>query len=278
MKLDLYRNVDAATVSQSEWLGQFWRVDFNMLDALWCGFIGVFIAPSPASSLNPVLWTIYYELVGSLIVYSLLALVGRDSRRIIMYIIMMIVLINTNYAGFITGVVLCDLYVNKNVIYKNISLFKRVYKFVLLVIAVILASYPAYISNASDFSLLYRIMSELPELNITKNIIYLVASMLFIVLILTSIKFQTLLEVKPIIFLGKISYSMYAVHLIILGVVASAVFVYFDSFMPYNYAVLSMMPIYLVSVFLTSTLLSIYVDKPSIYLSKLISNKLSLKR
>lgn len=278
LKLSIYHNTEIATISKSVWLGQFWQVDSNLLEALWNGLVGVFLVPSAASSLNPVLWTIYYELIGSLLVYLILALAGKDSRRAVIYIILMVVLMNTNYVGFVVGLALCDLYINKHIVFNRISILKKGYKFILIIMAFILAGYPAYIGNVADFSVLYKIIAELPEANITKNITYLIASALFIVLILTSHKLQKILEAKPLIFLGKISYSIYVIHLLLLGSFASVTFLFFNSFMPYNYAVLIMTPIYLLLVFIISALLNFYVDRPSIYISKLISNRVLVKK
>lgn len=141
MRLGLFHNKEAGLIAIS------WpNPDLAFLQAFFEGLIGVFtIAPAKADqSLNPVLWTIYYELIGSLITYATLALYRRDSRRKFIYPVLILPFLITPYIGFIIGIILADIYYNKKNIFEYISKLSIFYKLAFLNLAVILASFSPF--------------------------------------------------------------------------------------------------------------------------------------
>jgi len=266
-RLHLYQNATAGAVSESGWLAQFWQQDTNILNAMWQGLIGTFAQLPDPTSLNPVLWTIYYELIGSLLVYAILGFVGKDDRRWIIYAIFSFIFIGTFYVGFIVGMALCDLFVHKPHIFQKVGRMPKGYKLGALFAAITLASYPAYVSTFNDLGLLHKSLIVVPSMDINRNILYGLAGIIIVVLILTSHKVKSVFEFKPFVVLGGLSYSLYATHLLILGSFGAAVFLAFKSFLPYNFAVLATVPLFLVVAILVAYLFKRYVDAPSIKLS-----------
>jgi peptidoglycan/LPS O-acetylase OafA/YrhL len=276
LKLHLYRNDELNLVTHSSWLMMFWQQDTGILDALWQGLVGTFaLQPDPAS-LNPVLWTIYFELIGSLLVYAILGFVGKDSRRWIIYAIFTLTFIGTFYVGFIIGMALCDFFVHKPHIFQKIGHLPKGYKLGGLVAALTLASYPAYAPAISDLGLLHASLTVMPSPEINRNILYAVAGVIIVLLILTSNKIKSVFEFKPFVALGGLSYSLYATHLLILGSFGASIFLAFKAILPYNLAALATIPCFLIIALVVAYLFKRYIDTPSIKLSSSLIKQFGL--
>jgi len=193
LKLGLYQNISLAAATQSDWLEQFWKIDITLRDALWQGIVGTFvIQPQPTTSLNPLLWTIYYELIGSLLIFAFLGLAGKDRRRWILYGIFALVFLNTYYFAFIVGMLLCDLFVHRQESFRAVGYWRKGYKIAMLVGGIVLASYPSYLASGLDLGIVPASLILFPESGLNQNILYTTASVIFIVLLLTSHRIKTL--------------------------------------------------------------------------------------
>jgi peptidoglycan/LPS O-acetylase OafA/YrhL len=250
-----------------------WRDnDISFLSALWDGLVGVFVVQSVDASLNSPLWTIYYEMIGSVIVYALLALIGKDSRRPYVYPLLILIFANTNFIGFIVGLILADLYCNRQGVFKFITNLALPYKLVGLSLAITFASFPP-LRTATTTSLVHQPLLFLTQ-NYTLNatILYLAAAVIIILLLLTSRRLNKLMELRPIVSLGSASYSLYATHLIVLGSIGSfAFFILTKKYgLPYNYSAAITFVTYVISALIVASIFRKYVDSRSIYLSQLV--------
>lgn len=273
LKLHLFFNAQAGLMPDS-WKSQ----DINLFAALWQGIAGVYITSPDEASLNSVLWTIYFEMVGSVLIFAILAMVGRDTRRWYVYGFLTIILLGTNFIGFIAGIILADLYHNKSKLYEAIANLPVFYKAAALVIGVYLASFPP-LRTVADLSLLYRPLLFIPNnYDLNKSIVHLTAAVIILTLVLTSKRLKRVFEWRPFVFLGTISYSMYATHLLVLGSVVSLTFyVATQNHIAYNYAAAIAMAAYIPTVLIVATIVMKYVDKPAIMLSR-FAGKLFHKR
>ncbi|MDO8265734.1 MAG: acyltransferase, partial [Candidatus Saccharibacteria bacterium] len=124
--------------------GQYYLFEPGLITALHQGIIGVFSSQALVkTSYNPVLWTIYYELLGSLLVFGLAVICKNQPKRWLLYLISTIAFLNTFFVGFIVGLAIADLYSSKIKIFEKISQLSAVYKFILLAFAISIASYPS---------------------------------------------------------------------------------------------------------------------------------------
>lgn len=73
-------NFEASKVTGSEWLGGFCRTAPTLLHLLQHSFVGGYLAPFP-QPYNPVLWSMFYELWGSALLFAMLLCVGRRPAR-----------------------------------------------------------------------------------------------------------------------------------------------------------------------------------------------------
>lgn len=268
LKLDLFFNDDAGIMPVS------WQDDsVTFGQALWDGLIGVYIIQPGDSSLNSPLWTIYCEMIGSVIVYAILALLGKDRRRVIVYPFLVLILLNTYFIGFIVGLILADLYHNRHSLFEKIAAIPTPIKITLLFAALWMASFPP-LRTPETTALIHQPLLFIGDFyGFNANLVHLVGAVIIICLILTSQRLAKVGEFKPFVALGAASYSLYATHLIVLGSVCSfAFFIATQTFhLPYNVAALVAFMAYVPSALVVAMIMKKYVDEPSINLSRAAS-------
>ena len=116
MKVGAFANVAAADAmgrAPDQWLRHFYTFRPNLWNALKEGGYGVYRTYDSSHSYNAVLWTMSVELYGSFFVLALLALVGSQRRRWILYLVLAAFLhAQWSYTlNFLFGLALCDYYV-----------------------------------------------------------------------------------------------------------------------------------------------------------------------
>lgn len=271
MKFHLFYNQEASLITKSDWwLATFWTFPpnfFAMLkEALW----GVLLNKD-YSSYNTILWTMNYEFLGSMLVFSLAALFGKVRNRYWIYTLIACLFFfdktNYYYSAFVIGVMLGDIYSQKT----NLSLFNNRFSTLLLLISgLFLGSYPFELNVEGT---MYQYM----KLGILQNpgAQYHILGALFIMLaLLNSKRLQAFFSKVPFIFLGKISFSLYLLHLIFICSFSSYIFLYFESFAKYNTA-------FVLTIFLSIPLLIgaswvvfTFVDANAVFASKVIYKNL----
>jgi peptidoglycan/LPS O-acetylase OafA/YrhL len=82
LSLHAIDSVNYAAVTGSKWLGGYLRFEGNFLDALLQGLYGVYFQFKSSTSYNPSLWTIGYELISSYLLFFAIAILrnGLMSR------------------------------------------------------------------------------------------------------------------------------------------------------------------------------------------------------
>jgi peptidoglycan/LPS O-acetylase OafA/YrhL len=164
-----------------------------------------------ATACNPPLWTIWRELLGSFIVYGIL-LAGRT--RLLRWAIL--VVMAWWYAGnffqcFVIGVMVADLHC-----WRGLPRFPRWLSVCLLLAALFFCSYPKFAMSPSSGS-------GVPSWPLSPSLPWLgggwpmVGALAFFLLNLHSPLARRLFTLPPLLFLGKVSYSLYGIHFIIIG-------------------------------------------------------------
>lgn len=263
MKISLYHNNEAATLSFSPWwLGSFWNFEPSFIGMLIESFYGVFF--NEEITYNPVLWTIQIELFGSFLVFLFLLIFGKYKFRWIIYTLLFIALWNTYYLGFLLGMFLSDLYFSKDIKLKVFKL-NLLIKAALFITSLYLGSYPY--SNTDD-----TIYSILPKFAFSTEFYHIIGAFLLIIFVLESKRTQRMLNNKVCIYLGKISFSMYLIHLLVIGTFSSAFFVFLHSHLQYSLAVLITSLVSILIILIVSYPIYKYIDLKGIKISKIISN------
>lgn len=207
------------SIGSTWWLNQQWAFSPTVSNLLKESFIGVFFLQ--ADNYNPAQWTMTYELLGSYLVFAILALFGRYKHRNFVYFILCCVFFQTYFLAFIAGLIICDLSING-----FIETFgKKAFKWVL--IGLIFGSYPAGmdVSNTIykifDFSAVY----DVPIIYNMPLFYHILGSVCFFLVLINSERLQRFFSAKPLLLLGRMSFSIYLVHLPIMGTFSGFMFI-----------------------------------------------------
>lgn len=185
--------------SKTEWLGsEFLNADrISFLGAVKNGMFDVFFRKE--CTLNRVLWTMPLELMGSYFVFSFLALFGGAVRRWLLYVVLFIVLDQTEnyyFIDFLAGIVLCDLYKNYFA-QKSIPLIAGISA---VCFGLMIGGTPSFWFHNNHIPMLFgKLWATL-------------GASAIIVGGMACIKLRNILECKFFAFLGKVSFSVYVIH------------------------------------------------------------------
>lgn len=183
------------------WLGE--RFNFHpdffkaMKSAVWGTFFQ-FTEPSYNSSL----WTMNPELYGSLFCFALFGVFGTSKRRYVLYILILLIAFKLYLfwlMAFLLGFYICDLDFSENIFKKYIvfaeeKIFSKAYISVPLFIATLVLGGQKY--NLGYFNM--------------------VISFFLVFIVMKSSLLKQLFQLKPIVWLGKVSFSFYLIHLAVL--------------------------------------------------------------
>lgn len=178
---------------------------------------------------NYPLWSMSYELFGSLLVFSLLAIFGKSKYRLYFYFLVMIYFFasldqahqdifeySTYYALFVFGVIMCDI--------TNGGRFKLnpVIRLAMFLLGLLLATTPLPREGVGQYIGAYSYLSifdNFPymQVSITTGVI---GSMILFASIIDSKLAMSLLSTRPLKFFGKISFPLYLNHATVIYVIS----------------------------------------------------------
>jgi len=272
MKVSLFFNMEASAYTNSDWwLGSFWQFEENFFDMVQQSFIGAFL--DYQSNYNPVLWTMTYEFYGSLLIFSVAALIGKVNNRWVFYLLLILLFYKTYYLGFILGMVLSDYTVTiKNIKYTNHTLTKVL----LLIVAIYLGSFP----REAQIDLTGTIWNYINKAYFTDlpTFYHTIGAFLLLYVLIASERMKKLFSIRILENLGKISYSMYLIHLLILGTFSSYLYLKLQPYLSHSINFVITFLISIILIVLLSSAFYKYVDKSGIKLSEFIYNKYFCKR
>ncbi len=247
------------------WLDYFWVGDFNvyrfLLDFTESSFSKAFIY-------DPPLWTIKFELYGSIMVYLFLLLTGDFKYRILVSILLIIFFESSLYEGFWLGVLVAD--VRKNYTLRYFKKFKGAYCALFLILFLFFSSYPYDVDQRFLAGTIY---SFLPNTQSLRGGYPMIAALSVFVLVVSSARLKKYLSWSPLHFMGNISYGVYAIHFLVLGSLSARLFVFLNNYMSYGFSFLIVFLSGLPVIIFLGYLATIYVDYSAIKLASYISKK-----
>lgn len=211
MKTGCITAVPVSEITGSSWLRGVYSFEADwkswLLDSyyrtMFCGH----------SVYNSAFWTMAYSLYGSFLVALIVIIWGEIKERWIIYVIACIVLwsmgtqgtINCNYfVAFVLGCMIADIQMNYHL------KLKKIYSILLLVVSCLLAGYPIGVVPANMYCFL----------NIGDRAAFLWHILGAGLMVFTIINFEEsglILGSRGVQFLGKISFSVYLIHMQVLG-------------------------------------------------------------
>jgi peptidoglycan/LPS O-acetylase OafA/YrhL len=226
LEVGAFFNVKASGASNSPWLIQFYACDANFFNMIKFVLYDEYIRTYSIRELlcyGTILWMTYALLLGSFLVYAFYALFAQASSRlrIFIYIALIIIFGKSLFLAVILGMILCDMDAH--------NVFQKVNKIILLIIllpGIYLASlirldFPFYTILDIDFMKNY-FGGWFP----LACFYYIVgAFLLFFTLSRFSFS-RKVFSSKAAVYIGKISFSIYILHLIVICSLSSYIFLW----------------------------------------------------
>jgi len=267
LKSSLFFNIEVGEITHSTWwLSKFYNFSANFIGMLKQGFFGVFFKNE--TSYNTLLWTMTYEIYGSLTIFATLYFFGNSKIRHIVYIILIILLIDTYYSAFIYGLLLSDIY-NKN--YNSIECWKpKLYIIpILLIVGLLIGAYPPITPSITS------IYNYINLTNFNSMILYHnIGALMVTASILISTRLKEIFSIKMLTHIGRISFSTYIIHLIIICSLSSYIFLTLSKFLSYNINFVITFIVSIIVIFISAHLIHKFIDHPGIKFSKLLYSKI----
>lgn len=156
---------------------------------------------------NTPLWTINIELWGSFLVFSLCFLVGAWPKyiRMLALVTALIYFKDSYYVAFIFGMIVVDFYKNWN--YMWFVTHKNTISYCILLPAFLLFSYP------HDLALSKQYLSDTTLIGSGYSMF---GAILMFSFVMMNDKVKSMLEAKPLVFIGEISFSIYVIHYLVM--------------------------------------------------------------
>lgn len=207
------------TTCAQGWLGEMYTFPASFLGAIKSAVWQCFFCYDQSTSYNVVLWTMEKEFFGSVFLFAFLGLLGHRTSRFIAYPI--IALVNTFYGlqwlnAFVAGILLCDLLVNRG----EFPLIGRVLRSPLCAfvrrsswVAVILWAGVIICAGLKDFEHTFGPKYGPLYGPSFEPIFHLLVGCAAVALALASSFSQRVLSSIAPVFLGKISFGLYLIHI-----------------------------------------------------------------
>lgn len=265
MKLGLMHNAELAAVVGSKDGASVFNFTPNFLDALYNATIGVFAGGTV--KYDPVLWTMPIELIGSFVIFGLAPLFARLRYRWAAYLLSMIILNISYFTCFILGMMLADLVASTNFIQRIRRGGWPVVSYLLVVVVWVLASMP-YPSPDSAGTLYHFLYVPGIDMGIQFRIWQFVGGTLLLAIILGRKEIQKILSIKPLVYIGGISFSIYLTHFFVVNSIGAKVFLVLHDKIGYTKSAV-LMAIVVVAVAIPVALVwNKYIDKTAIAWSR----------
>lgn len=257
--------IETVMISGNNNYANYWTFTPDIVDAVKQAIWGSFFAGE--DTYNPVLWTMTIEFYGSMLVFAMALLFGVQRTRWTFYLAAAVLFFNSYYFAFVIGMVLADTFNSKTSMFKTDN---KIILSILLISGLFLGSYPVgTVTNDSLYGFLNNGLFQTPKL--TYHI--LGAGMIMYVL-LNSRWLQNIFSSSVPVFLGKISYSLYLIHFLVISSFTCALFLFLHSVFSYGTAVFISCFLSLLLIIPLSYLFYKYVDMAGVRISKIFYNRM----
>jgi peptidoglycan/LPS O-acetylase OafA/YrhL len=251
-----YFNAEASGWTGSRpWFDSPWHGPFDARKMLMDIGAALF---TQAGFYNPPLWTIKIELYGSMYVFVFLMVFGACRYRLAVILLLLLALRNSPYFGFFAGVLLADLVKNHASTIRS-ARWKAWGAFAVIG-AIYFSSYPGYVGAPFLQGTIYDVLPARAAMFVGYPML---GAILVFGLVLLSGACQRLLMRPAMLWLGRVSYAVYALHFLLLGSWASWLFLALQPWMAYGHAVLLVLVTSLPLTFWLAHWVTILVDLPA---------------
>lgn len=197
MKFNLMYNVEAATISGSEsFLGAFNLFIPSLKGVIKESLYSDFFNYSSGSGYVGPLWTMSYEMLGSLLVLSSISILRGSYLRYIYYLVAILLFQHSYYGYFIVGMLISDLMCDNRI--RNFYNKNRYNKIIVWSLLFISAYFVAAVDNVDSTYYTYYLYSFM--------------LIIFFVSLANVEKVNKILENRFLVNIGKYSFAIYCIH------------------------------------------------------------------
>ena len=226
MKLGLYYNSQAAVLAGSEeWFRGFNAFPADFLQMLKESLYGCFLFGT--NDYNGVLWTMQMLFLGAYLVYGLAFLVHPLRYRYVIYGVLAVLLLRSDFLALYLGYVLCDL-MHSDFPRLHRFLSRKWLNWILLLAGLYFCSFPS--SGFGYEGTVWQILMPFVFVNY-----YHILGVLCLVLAVLHLEpLQRFFSTKMFRYLGRISYSLYLIHFLVMATFGAWFLLTFQGILGYN--------------------------------------------
>lgn len=226
MRLGLYQNPQAAVLAGSE----EWFAGFNGFEPSFWGMIreslfGCFLFGD--NDYNGVLWTMRMLFLGAWLDYALAAFVSGRRFRYILYGVLAVLLLRSDFLGMFLGYVLCD-FMHTEWAWRKKLCGLRPLNWALMLIGLYFMCYPS-----SGFGYEETIWAVLQPF-VFVNYYHIFGVLCFVFAVLNLEPVQKFFSLGVFRYLGRISYSLYLIHFLVIATFGAWFLLTFHDTLGYN--------------------------------------------
>ncbi len=243
--------------------------DGNLWNAALKDLLGYYYISS-ASVLNPVLWSMQKELVGSIGIIVVFRTIQSDVLRLISLVIISILTIKYNFEPYYY---LCFTFGASMFIFRNLIAKAPSYaSWAILAAGVFLGGKPFFPPPIeSVYSIPYAFIAGIGG----AMYIWTAGSILVVLGVLTCAPAARVLESPICQFLGRVSFGVYLIHLPLLMTLMATLFINFGQDSDLAFAGLS--AIFIVAVYALAYAFAVYVDEPATRIARWVKGRRPLR-
>ncbi|EEW0664865.1 acyltransferase [Escherichia coli] len=265
-KLGGYKYVEMARfIENNKWISSLFPENMDIMPALYQGMVGSFLGDF---SYNGVLWTMQFEMWGSigLLLFCSIFYFNKHFTKIALITVACLIYMRGEY-GIYYALFICGAMCLKFKNYKSTP------------ILILPALYLGYQIYSSDLVILLTEQQQKMNINLGFPIEYLlhaIGAMILTYSVMTSKVLIELLSKRMFVWLGEISFPLYAVHLPILASLGFSIFIGTHEYIGVKAAAILCMVTALIASIALSQLISKYIDTPAQTKSAELINRISL--
>lgn len=257
--------IETVMVSGNNNYANYWTFTPDIVDAVKQAIWGSFFAGE--DTYNPVLWTMTVEFYGSMLVFAMALLFGVQRTRWTFYLAAAVLFFNSYYFAFVIGMALADTFNSKTSVFKTDN---KIILSILLISGLFLGSYPVgTVTNDSLYGFLNNGFFQTPKLTY-----HILGAGMILYVLLNSRWLQNIFSSSVPVFLGKISYSLYLIHFLVISSFTCALFLFLHSVFQYGTAVFISCFLSVLLIIPLSYLFYKYVDMVGVRISKIFYNRM----
>jgi len=245
-----YFTIDKSALT--DWINGYGSLDYSLLGAIYSGTVESFLVGK--SSYNPVLWTMKIELIGSFIVF-VMCLIRYKKTTVYIELLFIFTVI------FLVGVKLLSAKLGLGIIAFIVGhLFYFYGKDIQSKFSIPLLIFGLYLAGIHNDSLSYSALTSIFGLysyslgNFSSGVI-IVYSIIF------SVNLNAFFSKKIFVFMGKVSFSVYLIHLLVISTLGVFLFNFIYEYFSYEVSAISSSVITILSTYIISIFYFNYVDQ-----------------